>query len=100
MDLTRAIGADIPDSIWSKYHGGDKTIFSKWFAKMLNAADKRRVKDLFKADAVFRSQATQFVRSFAKMLAGAEYTDNKDMLSATLLKTDLGQMYMVLKNYM
>jgi hypothetical protein len=99
VDLTRAIGAEIPDLIWKKYHAGDKTIFSKWFAKMLGAADKKRVKELFKSDAVFRSQATQFTRSFAKMLAGAEQADNKEMLTGTLLKTDLGQVYMILKNY-
>ena len=40
MDLTRAAGAEIPDVVWKKYHSGDKTIFSKWLAKMLNAADK------------------------------------------------------------
>ncbi|MCL2749316.1 MAG: hypothetical protein FWE50_04565 [Alphaproteobacteria bacterium] len=97
VDLTRAVGAEIPAAVWNKYHAGDKTIFSKWFAKMLGAADKRRLRELFKNDAVFRSQATQFVRGFAKMMAGAEQTDNKDMVSATLLKTDLGQMYLALK---
>jgi len=100
VDLTRAVGAEIPDSVWAKYNGGDRTIFSKWFAKMLNAADKRKLKELFRTDAVFRSQATQFVRSFAKMLAGAAQTDNKDLVSQTLLKTDLGQMYLALKAYL
>ncbi|MCL2017407.1 MAG: hypothetical protein FWG80_01350 [Alphaproteobacteria bacterium] len=100
VDLTRAVGAEIPDAVWAKYHSGDKSIFSKWFAKMLNAADKRKVKDLFKSDAVFRSQATQFVRGFAKMLAGAEQTDNRELIVGTLLKTDLGQMYLALKAYL
>ncbi|MCL2538013.1 MAG: hypothetical protein FWE52_00830 [Alphaproteobacteria bacterium] len=99
VDLTRSVGAEIPDAVWAKYHAGDKTIFSKWFAKMLGAADKRKVKDLLKQDAVFRSQATQFVRGFTKMMAGAEQTDNKEMITATLLKTDLGQMYMALRNF-
>jgi hypothetical protein len=58
------------------------------------------VRAIFKSDAVFRSQATQFVRGFSKMLAGAEHTDNVEMLTATLLKTDLGQMYIVLKSFM
>jgi len=97
VDLTRSVGAEIPESVWAKYHAGDKTIFSKWFAKMLNAADKRKVKELFKSDAVFRSQATQFVRSFTKMMAGAQQTDNRELITATLLKTDLGQMYMALR---
>lgn len=99
LDLTRAVGAEIPDAVWKKYHAGDKTIFSKWLSKMLTAADKKRVRDLLKSDTVFRSQATQFVRGFAKMLAGAEQADNKDMLIATLMKTDLGQVYTILNNY-
>ena len=56
MDLTRAAGAEIPDVVWKKYHSGDKTIFSKWLAKMLNAAEKKQVREMMKNDAVFRSR--------------------------------------------
>lgn len=97
LDLTRAAGAEIPDVVWKKYHAGDKTIFSKWLAKMLTAADKKRVRDMMKSDAVFRSQATQFVRSFDKVLGAASMADNADKMAATLLKTDLGQIYTALK---
>lgn len=100
QDLTRATGADIPDVVLSKYHAGDKTIFSKWLAKMMNAADKKQVRNMLKSDAVFRSQATQFVRSFDKILNTSRETDNPDKLAASLLKTDLGQVYTVLKNNM
>lgn len=99
MDLTRAAGAEIPDVVWKKYHSGDKTIFSKWLAKMLNAADKKRVKEMLKADAVFRSQATQFVRSFDKVLTAAQQTDNPDKVSASVIKTDLGTIYIALKSH-
>lgn len=97
VDLTRSIGAEIPSSIMDKYNNGDRAIFSKWFAKMISSADKKRVRDMFKTDAVFRSQATHFVHGFSKMLAGAERTENKDMVTMTLLKTDLGIMYQALK---
>ena len=97
LDLTRATGADIPDVVWQKYHAGDKTIFSKWLAKMMAAADKKQVREMLKNDSVFRSQATQFVRSFDKIMSGAQNADNPDKLSSALLKTDLGQIYAVLK---
>lgn len=100
QDLTRATGADIPDIVLKKHHAGDKTIFSKWLAKMMNAADKKQVRNMLKSDAVFRSQAMQFVRSFDKIMNGARETDNADKLAATLLKTDLGQIYVALKNNM
>lgn len=99
MDLTRTAGAEIPDVVWKKYHSGDKTIFSKWLAKMLNVADKKRIREMMKGDAVFRSQASQFVRGFDKILNSAKQTDNEDKVSATLIKTDLGQIYVRLKNY-
>jgi hypothetical protein len=98
LDLTRSAGVEIPDAVWKKYHGGDKIIFSKWLAKMLGAADKKRVRELLKSDTVFRSQAAQFIRAFAKMLSAAEQSDNAEMLAETLLKTDLGQIYTILKS--
>lgn len=97
LDLTRATGAEIPDVVWKKYHDGDKTIFSKWLAKMMSAADKKQVRNMLKSDAVFRSQATQFVRSFDNVLGAARQADNADKLAATLIKTDLGQVYVALK---
>lgn len=99
MDLTRVAGAEIPDIVWTKYHAGDKTIFSKWLAKMMAAADKKQIRDMVKNDTVFRRQATQFVRSFDKVLSQAQQTDNPDNVSATLIKTDLGRIYISLKNY-
>ncbi len=97
MDLTRAAGAEIPDIVWKKYHAGDVSIFSKWLAKMLNAADKKQIRELLKSDSVFRSQAAQFTRSFAKILSAAAQTDAPDETRASLLKTDLGQIYTALR---
>ena len=99
MDLTRVTGAEIPDVIWTKYHAGDKTIFSKWLAKMMAAADKKQIREMIKSDAVFRRQATQFVRSFDKILANAQQTDNPDTVSSSLIKTDVGHIYIALKSY-
>ena len=99
IDLTQAIGAEIPDVVWKKYHSGDKTIFSKWLAKMMAAADKKQVREKLKSDAVFRSQATQFVRSFDNVLNGAKQADNTEKLKSTILKTDLGQIYVALKGH-
>lgn len=97
LDLTRATGADIPDVVWKKYHDGDKAIFSKWLAKMMGTADKKQVREMLKNDTVFRRQATQFIRAFDKILSGTKNADNPDQVATTLLKTDLGQIYAVLK---
>ncbi len=97
LDLTRATGVDIPDLIWNKYHDGDTSIFSKWLAKMLGAADKKQIREMLKRDSVFRSQASQFVRTFDKVMIASKTADNPDKLATALLKTDLGKIYSVLK---
>lgn len=96
IDLTRAMGGEIPDVVWKKYHDGDKTIFAKWMAKIIRAANKKQIRDLLKSDSVFKSQANQFVRSFEKILGGAKQTDTADKLVANLIKTDLGIIYSAL----
>ena len=98
VDLTRAVGADIPDVVWKKYNDGDTKIFAKWLVKMFNATDKKQIRDLLKSDKVFKSQATQFVRNFEKILSGADQTNDVDKITATILKTDLGVIFTTLKN--
>ena len=100
VDLTRAIGSDIPDVIWKKYNDGDNKIFAKWLVKMFDATDKKQIRELFKSDKVFNSQATQFVRNFEKILSGAEQTNDADKVKSTLLKTDLGTIYSALRKSM
>ena len=64
---------------------------------MLTASDKKQVRDLLKNDTIFRSQASQFVRGFDKILDGAASTDTPDAVKSKLLKSDLGNIYTHLK---
>lgn len=98
VDLTRAIGAEIPDVVWKKYHSGENDVFTRWLAKILGATNKKKLRDTIKSDAVFRSQATQFVRSFDKILSATKQSDDAEGLSATLINTDLGRVYISLKS--
>ncbi len=98
VDLTRASGTEIPDIVWKKYNGGDNKIFAKWLVKTLAATDKKQIRELLKSDKVFNSQATQFVRNFEKILAGADQTESADKIKGTLLKTDLGTIYTAIHN--
>ena len=93
VDLTRAVGAEIPDVVWKKYNDGDSKIFAKWLAKMFTAADQKQIRELLKSDSVFKSQASQFVRNFERILVGAEQTDDANKVKTALLKSDLGTIY-------
>ncbi|MCQ2574838.1 MAG: hypothetical protein MJ156_01895 [Alphaproteobacteria bacterium] len=99
VDLTRSMGADIPEVVTKKYNNGDETIFSKWLAKILTAADKKKIRELIKTDSVFRSQVVQFVHSFEKILTLAKQTTNSEVIIATLSKSDLGRIYNSLNTY-
>lgn len=92
-DLTCATGADIPDVVWNKFNDGDNKIFAKWLIKILNASNKKQIQDLLKKDKILNSQATQFVRSFDKLLQGAKQTDDAKKLVSTIMNSDLGTIY-------
>lgn len=97
VDLTRATGAEIPEVVWKKYNDGDYKIFAKWLTKMLAATDKKQIRELLKSDAVFQSQASQFIRNFEKILNGADQTDDANKVKTALLKSDLGVIYTTIK---
>ena len=97
-DLTCATGADIPNVVWNKFNDGDNKIFAKWLVKILNASNKKQIQDLLKKDKILNSQATQFVRSFDKLLQGAHQTDDAKNLVSTIMKSDLGTIYKHLIN--
>ncbi|MBR3510920.1 MAG: hypothetical protein IKN73_02560, partial [Alphaproteobacteria bacterium] len=80
VDLTRAIGTDIPDVVWKKYNDGDNKVFAKWLVKVFDATDKKQIQSLLKSDKVFNSQATQFVRNFEKILNNADQTNAAEKL--------------------
>ena len=97
VDLTRAVGADIPNVVWKKYNDGDNKIFAKWLVKMFAATDKKQIHELLKSDNVFQSQAAQFMRNFEKILDGAEQTDDAIKVKTAVLKSDLGTIYTAIK---
>ncbi len=97
VDLTRALGTDIPDVVWEKYNNGDNKIFAKWLVKMFNVTEKKQIRELLKSDNVFLSQASQFIRNFEKILNTANQTNDADKVKNTILKSDLGTIYTTIK---
>jgi DNA repair exonuclease SbcCD ATPase subunit len=99
MDMTQALNSEIPDAIWDRYSAGDKGVFAKWFAKIISTADKKKFMHILKSDAEFRKTASEFMRGFHKMLLDARADDNSEAITATLLKTDLGRIYIMLREF-
>ena len=99
VDLTRALGSDIPAIVWKKYNDGDTKIFAKWLVKKFAVTNSRQIRDLIRTDKVFNSQATQFVRNFDKILTGAEQTNDANKVRTAILKTDLGTIYNTIHKY-
>ncbi|MDR2685347.1 MAG: hypothetical protein LBB23_01075 [Rickettsiales bacterium] len=97
VDLVRAANTPVPDQVWDRYNEGDKGVFAKWFAKIVKGADTKKLQILWRSDAAFRGSATQFMRGFHKMLLDAATDPNKDAIQQTLLKTDVGQLYLALR---
>ncbi len=98
VDLTQTTGAEIPNVVWEKYHAGDNTMFTKWLARIMVAADKKQIRDMLKSNSAFRNQSEQFVRAFDKIMDMVPQTDKPAAVTEQLTKkTDLGKIYTILK---
>jgi hypothetical protein len=96
VDLVKAYEKHIPEDAWQRYLEGDKTVFAR---RILKSRDKYGVEEIRKRhqdDAEFRVHSTEYIAQFERLLEQAEAHDPEEMISATLLSSDVGKLYLLL----
>lgn len=96
VDLTQLLGLDVGDDTWRAYRKGDRGIFARRAARLLDRGTAGKVERHFAQDGVFREQATRFIAEFETLLARVHADREGAALAETLLSSDLGKLYAVL----
>ncbi len=96
-DLIKALGAEIPDTVMAKYHSGDKSVFSKWLAKIFADTNAKKIRDFLKSNKIFKSQSIQYIYAFEKIVSVANKSDKPEVVIKQLADSDLGSVYKALK---
>jgi hypothetical protein len=98
VDLNRVLDQGIPDSVWKRYHSGDRGIFTRQLLQMQDKNAGPLIKKKFEEDPGFRDYVLRYLNQFETLLAQARECDHMDVLGATFVTADVGKLYLILSN--
>ena len=97
IDITQILIPDSNQNLWDKYNSGHKGIFSKYLSRTLNRNQLSNLEHMMQSNKTFASYVKSFVSEFESVILKASTTDKSDVLIATLTSTDIGKVYMLLR---
>jgi len=96
IDINRALETEIPDNVWQRYLKGDRSIFARRTLRLGSKKAQKSIAEKFENDAEFRTHAEEYLREFESLMGQAMAADPKNVLSATLVSSELGKLYVLL----
>jgi hypothetical protein len=98
VDIARALDQPVPETIWRRFHAGERGVF----IRHLLAAQERQInlviKKKFEDDMLFRDHTTHYLDQFENLLAQARACDHLDILGTTFVTADVGKLYLIIGN--
>jgi len=98
VDLARILDAQVPDAVWKKFHGGDRSVFTRHLLQLQPRGSEAQIRRKFDEDGGFRDYVQRYLREFEGLLAQAKQCDHQDVLSAAFVTADVGKLYLILAN--
>jgi predicted phage tail protein len=98
VDLARVLDQPVPDTIWKRFHSGERGVFARYILQLQERQTSAVIKDKFEGDSNFREQALRYMDQFEQLLAQARTVDRADVMGATFVTADVGKLYLVLAN--
>ena len=83
-DLHRYLEDEPPDTLWKRYHKGDRSIFARRLARRSDDNSLPMIERRFETDERFRRQAERYIRDFESLLDQASNCDPENVLSHDL----------------
>lgn len=96
IDVTKMLSSDVPDTFWAAYLKGDRGVFTRRAARLVDAADAREIARRYEGDNAFRDQVNRYIHDFETMLGHVLATRDGSVLGVTLLSADMGKLYVTL----
>ncbi len=96
IDIAHLLEVEVGDAAWTDYLRGDRGVFARRAAKLLDAGSARKISRHFSHDDPFREQVVRFITEFETLLGRVNTDREGKALAVTLLTSDIGKLYVVL----
>ena len=96
IDITNALSTEVSDTAWEAYLKGDRGIFTRRAVRLVDNATAREITEMYQNDEAFRGHVSRYIHDFEAMLRSLLSARNGNVMSVTMLGSDMGKLYVVL----
>ena len=93
VDLSKVLDKDLPEKTWKTATRADMPAFTKRLAALRDQVPVNDVRTRFMADSQFRGHVLAYMAQFEELLDHIDGDEQADVLSSTLMSSDVGKIY-------
>jgi hypothetical protein len=96
IDITAALSTEVSDTAWQAYLKGDRGIFTRRAVRLIDSGTTREIAEMYERDDAFRGHVSRYIHDFEAMLRSLLSARGGNVMSVTMLGSDMGKLYVVL----
>ena len=96
VDFTRMIDGEVSEKTWRAFQKGDVGAFTRRLVQMGSDIPQDKIRAKFSSDSEFRTYVQRYIRQFEELYDQAVSVDHGEMLTATFVSSDVGNLYQIL----